>query len=241
MVLDGNSVKQIHKKIYDMVHKMPKMYLFMEKVANRAYKSINHNKTKDENADFLLLLFAKSKYNSKARKLINHELTEEAEESKNIIINKYVKDSRNLERWFYLASSHNDCAKDHLPYQGKLYYDEKAPEEIIKYAKKHGLQSIQWVMGAPAWFITRPNCRHFFKSLPLNVVKRYSVKELTRRYKTHRKVGNKEFATPRKIALEQYEDRLRMLKAMYAQHPTENLRRMILKTEMLIKKWKNLL
>ena len=146
-----------------------------------------------------------------------------------------------MDKWIYLASSHTDCAKDHLPYQGKLYYDDKAPEDVVKWAYSHGLYSIQWVMDAPAYFITRPNCRHFFKALPLDIVKQYSRKELQRRYKTHRMTGDRSLATPQGVVVEEYEDRLRMLKAMYNEHKTERLRREIQKVELLIKKWKNML
>ena len=86
---------------------MPKMYLFMMKVANKSYKSINHHKTKDENADFLLLLFTRNHYNSKIRKLINHETMEDAEESKEKVVKDYIKNSRNVERWFYLHKGRN--------------------------------------------------------------------------------------------------------------------------------------
>ena len=97
----------------------------MMKVANKSYKSINHHKTKDENADFLLLLFTRNHYNSKIRKLINHETMEDAEESKEKVVKDYIKNSRNVERWFYLASSHNDCAKD------LLYFSSFSSSRII--------------------------------------------------------------------------------------------------------------
>ena len=241
MVLNGENIRKIHKKIWETTLKMPKLFLFMQKVANKSAKNINKNKTKEENADLLLLLFTSNQYNNKAKKLINHEIMEDAENQKSKAIKNYIKESRDTNKWFYMASSHTDSAKDHLPYQGKLYYDDKAPEEIIKWAYRKGLYSIQWVMGAPVWFITRPNCRHFFKSLDFDIVKKYSQKEITRRYKLHRKDGDKSLATPRGVTVEEYEDRLKMLKAMNKEHTTERLRREIQKVELLIKKWKNML
>jgi len=239
MVVNGENIRKIHKKIYEMTIKVPKMYLFMEKVANKSFKSRDRRKTQDENADLLLLLFKKFDYNGKIKKVINHDLMENAENGKDKIIKNYVNQSRDLGKYIYLASSHDDSAKDHEPWQGKLYYDEKAPDEIIKWAHKKGLHSIQWVMGSPVWFITRPNCRHFFKSLPLDVCKKYSNKELIRRYKMHRKEGDRSLATPKHVAIEEYEDRLKMLEALYAKHKTERLRREIEKTKLLLKKWKN--
>ena len=213
----------------------------MTKVANKSAKIMNKSKTKEENADLLLGFFNQQHFNNKAKKLINHEVMETAEKEKSKAIKGYIKDSRDNNKWFYMASSHTDSAKDHLPYQGKLYYDDKAPYEIIRWAYSKGLYSIQWVMGAPVWFITRPNCRHFFKALPFDVVKKYSQKEITRRYKLHRMDGDKSLATPKGVTVEEYEDRLKMLRAMYQEHKTERLRREIQKVELLIKKWKNLL
>ena len=241
MAVNGESVRKIHKELYKITLKMPKLFLYMAKVANKSVKTVDKRKSNQDNADMLLALFVKNQYNNRAKKLINHETMEEAERGKQKVIKNYITDARQLGKWIYLASSHNDCAKDHLAYQGKLYYDDKAPEEIIKYCYKRGLYSIQWVMGNPVWFITRPNCRHFFKALPLDVVKKYSVKELKRRYKTHRMDGDKSLATPRGVTVEEYEDRLKMLEAMYQEHKTERLRREIQKVKLLIKKWKNIL
>lgn len=241
MAVNGENIRKIHKKLYEITLKMPKLFLFMTKIANKSKKIIDNNKTKSENADLVLLLFNKNQYNNKAKKLINHDLMEKSEKEKGKVIKNYIKDSRIEGKWFYMASSHNDSAKDHAPYQGRLYYDDKAPEEIIRWAYSRGLYSIQWVMDGPVWFITRPNCRHFFKALNFDVVKKYNNKELIRRYKLHRMDGDKSLATPRGVTVEEYEDRLRMLKAMYQEHKTERLRREIQKVELLIKKWKKLL
>lgn len=213
----------------------------MVKVANRAVKTVNLKDDTSKNAVMLLYLFNREHYNSKVKKVINTEVTDDAEAGKQVVIADYIDRSRSTERWFYLASSHSDSAADHAPYQGKVYYDEKAPDDVLEYARKHGYRSIQWVMGGPVWFITRPNCRHFFKSLPIDVVKKYSAKELTRRYKTHRKTGDKALATPAKVTVEEYEDRLKMLEGMYQEYKTEHLRREIQKVKLLIKKWKKLL
>lgn len=241
MVLNGDNIHKIHKKLYEQTINTKPIFPIMAKIASKAYKTIDHRKSKEENGDILLLLFLKNDYNGKTKRIINHNLMEKSEKEKDEIINGYIKESRDLGKWIYLASSHNDCAKDHLPYQGKLYFDDKAPNDVKEYCEKRGMKTIQWVMGDPVWFITRPNCRHFFKSLPIDAVKDYSIKELTRRYKTHRSEGDKSLSTPRKIAIEEYEDRLHMLQGMYNQKPTENLRRKIEKTKILLKKWKNTL
>lgn len=217
------------------------MYYFVSKVANRAMKTVDRRKNQDENALIIFNLFKISDYNGKIKKLINKKVTDDAESNKSKITTAYINQSRDSGKWIYLASSHNDCAEDHVDYQGKLYYDNKAPESVIKWSKGKGLRSIQWVMDGPVWFITRPNCRHYFKSLPIDVVKKHSVRELKRRYKTHRKEGDRALATPASIAIEEYEDRLKLLMALYREHPTEFLRRDIQKTKLLLKKWKNIL
>lgn len=241
MVLTGENVRKIHKKIYIMTLSMPKMFLPMVKIANKSAKTVNKKKTKDENADLLLLMFNRMDYNGHIKKLINREVIDQAEKSKDKVIKSTIKEARDNNKWIYIASSHNDCAEDHKLYQGKLYYDNKAPSDVVNYCKNRGMHSLQWVMDAPAWFITRPNCRHFVKALSTDIVKKYRVKELTRRYKMHREEGDRSLATPKTIAIEEYKDRLKLLQAMYAKHPTEKLRRDIQKTKLLIKKWENTL
>lgn len=239
MVINGENVRKIHKKIYEMTLKMPKMFLVMTKITNKSVKIVNKNKTKDENADLLLLLFSKNHYNSAVKTVINYELMENTEKEKEKVIQNTINKARDENKWVYIASSHNDCAEDHKGYQGKLYYDNKAPKDIVDYCKNRGMNSLQWVMDGPVWFITRPNCRHFVKALNADVIKKYRVKELTKRYKMHRSEGDRSLATPKKIAIEEYQDRLRLLQTLYAKHPTEKLRRDIQKTKLLIKKWKN--
>lgn len=241
MAASGKPVRDIHKELYKNTINQRKVFAFMVKVANRAVKTVDKNKPVEVNAVMLLYLFNREHYNSKIKKVINKEVTDDAEAGKQNVIGQYINNSRENGKWFYIASSHEDSAADHKPYQGKIYYDNKAPQEIREYAERHRYNSIQWVMDSPVWFITRPNCRHFFKSLPFDAVKKYSAKQLVKRYKMHRKTGDRSLATPAKIAVEEYEDRLKMLLAMYQEHKTEHLRREIEKIRLLIKKWKKLL
>lgn len=241
--LDGETARKIHKKLYDATINTKPQYAdkfllgMMIKLSNKAKKL----KEKDEDALAVALfsLFHDSKMNDKAKKLINHDTSKIAEQKKDDLIEQFVDKNREEGKWFYLASSHADCAEDHIPYQGRLYVDEKAPEEVIQYAKTRNLYTVQWVMGNPAWFITRPNCRHYFVSLTEKDVRKKSLDKLKKKYKTHRKEGNREFQTPKHAAIQEYEDRLHMLRSLYREHPTEILKNQILKTEMLLNKWKN--
>lgn len=217
------------------------LFVFMSKVARNAFKIYDKRKTISENADNIYEMYKKMDVNGKVKSIINQNFVDLAEKHKQTAIKSYIDSSRSNQKWIYMASSHSDCAEDHLAYQGKLYYDKKAPDYIKKYCKNRGMRTIQWVMDKPAWFITRPNCRHFFKAFTLDIVRKYTRKELQRRYKMHRKTGDKSLATPKKVALEEYRDRLKMLEALYSQHPTEKLRREIQKTKLLIKKWEKTL
>ncbi len=243
--LQKDSVKKIHKALYDATINTKPQYA--DKFVLGMFIKFS-NKAKKVQADgsgllavALLDLFTKQKMNDKAKKLINYEVTKEAEKQKDVVIQDFIKDSRSQGKYFYLASSHNDCAKDHLAYQGKMYVDNKAPEDIIEYARQHNMKTLQWVMVEPVWFITRPNCRHYFVSLSIQDIERKSLKKLRRKYKMHSNEGDRDFSTPAKVALEEYQDRLKMLRALYAEYPTLKLKKEIEKTELLVKKWKNAL
>jgi len=239
--LKNEAARRIHKRLYDETINNKPQYAdkfllgMMIKMANRA------KKIKDADlATALFAMFWDSKISDKAEKVINHTVSKQAEMRKQEAIDNTIADNRDAGRWFYLASSHADCAKDHIPYQGRLYVDEKAPPEAMAYAKSRGLYTVQWVMGAPAWFITRPNCRHYFVSLTLRQVEGRPLKRLKRKYKTHTREGDREFQTPKHRAVEEYRDRLEMLRGLYRIQPTEKLKRQILKAEMLLKKWENM-
>jgi len=54
----------------------------------------------------------------------------------------------------FRATSYSDCAPDHKDYQGKVYVKEKYQNEYPH------LKTVEWVVGAPVYLTTRPNCRH---------------------------------------------------------------------------------
>ena len=80
---------------------------------------------------------------------------------------------------FYVATYHGDCAPDHAPFQGKIYYAKnwknfcpnELKEEIGKYIEKHNLMTIEDVMGEKGnYFTKRPNCRHYFQYISIEEV-----------------------------------------------------------------------
>lgn len=237
--MDGKTARTIHKALYDATIKSKPQYAdkvllgMAVKLANKAKKL----PSSDGLAVAIFDLFKKQKSNHLANKIINYDTQKIAEKKKDDLWDQFVEQNRDRGRWFYLASSHNDCAIDHKPYQGKMYVDNKAPEEAIQYAKSKGWKTVQWVTGEPAWFITRPNCRHYFVSLRLDEVMGKSIRKLQRKHRTHTREGDRQFQTPAHAAVEEYRDRLEMLRKLYAEHPTEELKKEMLKARMLLKKW----
>ena len=234
-MIDGKPIKKIHRDLYDAT--ISKDVKYMDKyLLGVAIKTANKAKKIETDLDALIVLFMEQ--SKIGKKVINHEVGKEAEKEKIEKLDTFIDKSRDKEERFYLASSHDDCAKDHKERQGRLYVDEKAPDDVIKYAKSRNLYTLQRVIGKPVWFITRPNCRHYFVSLNLGQVDGKSLKKLKRKYKTHVKEGDRDFQTPRKIAIEEYEDRLKMLEALYREYQTPKLKAEIQKTRLLLRKWK---
>lgn len=184
--------------------------------------------------------------------MINKYLLHYEGEEKKKIINNYIKNNEEIGQVFYLASSHNDCAADHLDYQKKIYIDEKwqsiiktdkIKKKIATYINTHKTKTIQWVTDAPVYFITRPYCRHFMEKVNINDVLRFSVNTLVVKYKTHKKRGNRTvLQTPKiknaSLALQKYQERLALHKMMEKQFSTVDIKRAIEKDKFLIDKWK---
>ena len=186
-------------------------------------------------------------------------------ENKDLILKLGIQNNRKLEnpRIFYLASAHNDCANDHKDYQGKIYIDEKwqdlikdeeLKQEIQKYVNIHNVKTFQWVIGKPVWFITRPNCRHYVKSMKTDDVLGKSVETLIRNHKMHTKIGkeltktlkhplNKQWYREENITdiIVKYQERLEFHKAMWNVKKSQPVKRAIEKDKLLIEKWKKLL
>lgn len=98
---------------------------------------------------------------------------------------------------FFLCSEHYNCAKDHKPYQGKLYVDEgwrlHCPSEqvadILGYIENRKIKTVQEVTGKPIWLCTRPYCRHKLIPVDTFTVLNTSFSILRRKYlKTVREV-----------------------------------------------------
>ena len=143
---------------------------------------------------------------------------------------------------FYLCSSHADCAKDHLDYQGKMYvstdWRDRCPDEATKnrvraYIRNHKCKTIEEIVGAPVYMTTRPNCRHYFIRMGVEEVMHNSINKLLREHKMIKNtVSSYEYNMYR-----MYYERLRALLALRDICPCLELEKDISKTRRIMKKW----
>lgn len=214
-------------------------------------------------AIFVFDLLKKYKVEKELSKQITKETDKSEGDTKDKLIAEKIKENRQLEnpKIFYLASQHKDSASDHAPYQGKMYVDEKW-RSVIKdkdlsvtiqnYISSHSVKTVQWVMGEPVWFITRPNCRHYFMELGTVEVLGLSKTKLLEKYKMETAIGNREYLQTIKhstskewykdvrnaqLLLEKYKERLALHQEMYKTMPNDIIKKAIAKDKMLIDKW----
>jgi len=243
-ILQHKPVRDIHKDLFKATVNPNKVLLaYMVKLTNRV-KKLDKGAGQyygtgglDVLAVAILQMYNKKAVNYEASKIVHYEVRRYESDRKIEILDNAWKENRMNGKIFYVASSHKDSAKDHAPWQGKIYVDRywhnyDTDGKLGEYIRENGIKTVQWVTGAPVWFITRPNCRHYFTN--------YSIDEILEgKFKIpHRKIGDKRLQTPKDANLQYYEDRLRLLQSLYKKHPTDLLRRQIEKTKLLIAKWK---
>lgn len=156
---------------------------------------------------------------------------------------------------FYLASEHADSADDHAPYQGKVYVlenweskvaDEELREKIRKFIVKNNIRTLEWVKGAPVWFNTRPNCRHYF--VPITIEQAMGdinqlKKELKTKKGTYREDNYKDLKQQRyyERQIRFYKERARMNQILMERtdDPIEKarLKQEMLKDQYLVRAW----
>lgn len=190
---------------------------------------------------------------------INEIARERESQSKDKVIEETLNKNRENAKIFYLASSHNDCALDHKDYQGKIYVDKywkryvkTRREEVETYIQTHNIQTFQWVIGKPVWFVTRPNCRHYFQALTIDEVIGSNTQELIKKYDMHRAIGRRAYvqtiahSTNRvwyqdvrnaELLLIKYKERLKLHKSLYSTFPNPLIKNAIEKDKLLIAKW----
>lgn len=284
-LVEQKPIREIHRDIKKITqaqvnHNLPydkRQEIYSLKLATKAIASYKVMKSVlDDGSDIALIIanfvfnFMKKQDSFQEMKKISFENGRkfEGEAKEKLIIKNLEQNQKKLDneiksKIFYLASSHNDCADDHLDYQGLMYYDkywkkyvkdENVRQIVEEYIKRENCKTLQWVTNKPVWFITRPHCRHYFKNLSIEVVMSRDVKNLIADYKMHSKIGNrptqtishsikKEWYTRENIEgiIQKYEERLAYHESLYEVKNTQTIKNAIEKDKMLIKKWKKYL
>lgn len=214
-------------------------------------------------ADNIVKQWQKDDVFTNTNKLINERVREQETKDKKDAIESFIKVCRAKKEIFFLCSDHLDCAEDHKDYQRRLYVDGAWQKDIFFKANKdairlfiaeYEIKTFQWVTGKPVWMITRPNCRHYFVALTWGEVKKYSIDELVNKYHTHSDKGerkyqpiwhptNQEWYTVENVEaiIEKYKERLWYHQGLYNQVKSDELKRLIDKDKLLLRKWRTLL
>ena len=243
-VLKHKPIRQIHEDLLKAtINSNKTLEAYFHRLANRA-KKLDKGAGEyygagglDVLAVALINLFSKNANNYEATVLINSEIRKYESEMKAEILKNAWKENRLNGKIFYVASKHADSAKDHEPWQGRIYVDRywhnyDTDGRLGKFIRENNIQTAQWVTGKPVWFITRPNCRHYFTNYTIEQI-------LSGKYRIpNRKIGDRRLQTPAGVNLEYYENRLKMLLTLYKKHPTALLKKQIKKTRLLITKWR---
>lgn len=145
---------------------------------------------------------------------------------------------------FFLCSSHPNPAKDHAPYQGKIYYDEHwedyVPEAdaatIRAIIRNRKLITVQEIVGAPVYLTTRRNCKHYFINVGIDEVAHASARSLI---KKHGMIMEDEGSVSREVLYyRHYYNRLKIEESLHKLVPNEKLAKDIAKDKKLLDKWK---
>jgi len=147
---------------------------------------------------------------------------------------------------FYLSDSHKNCAKDHLEYESRIYFDEKYAnyvsdpellEKIEAYIRNHKCLAVQEVIGYPHYFLTRPNCRHQIVPVPVEEVLSSSVKKMQIRRKLV--VDNARVSHEESVSRAYYNKYLEY-KALWDVAPNEKIAQEMKRSKQLYRKWARL-
>ena len=155
---------------------------------------------------------------------------------------------------FYICDYYGDCAKDHVDYQGRYYYDEdwqsfgydeETSNNIQNFIDSYGMQSYQSVVNDSPYLTTRPNCRHSLRPVALEDALKYTDKKMTEKYGIRKGTYNddnyKALQEQRKNErmIRYYKTRLEEHQQMNKQMHNPDLKVKIKKDKDLIKKWEN--
>lgn len=253
-----------------LVGKQKKRYIvsrhlkFIEKKINDVVKNTNLLSPPIKKIETIDNLFKQT------NKLLYKKLTEieskQKEEERNYVIGEdsiVIDEDKNQTQYnlqkkykiFAICSSHSDCAKDHLDYQGKLYYNKtwktyitnrQLRNEVEQYISSNGLQTIEYITLRPVWLTTRPNCRHILTKLSISDVftNNYKIEDTQHTEgNINHKLSSKGYTKNNiNTLINSYQDRLKMHRGMLKVTPnSDDLKRSIEKDKFMIDKWKKVL
>lgn len=179
----------------------------------------------------------------KGRGLVNRYFDRYEGMKKAEAVDSSLGDARRLDKWIWLCSSHGDPAEGHREWQGRYYYDEGAPRDVIEWAESRGMRSYQWVMWAPVYMVTRPNCRHYFAPFTREYAESHTAGEAAKANGLHRDIGargDRQTLPPHSGYGQRqrvYSERLRIHEAEYMAFPTKELEGLIEKDRQLLSVW----
>ena len=275
-VIEKKTIKEIHKELYDNTMKWKNQGLPIDNIMyNNALKLTKKIKKKIPNEIMDISLLSSVVFeimeNTNADKFMSQNIYKnvskvESDVKTKALLDTLIKNRKaKMPKIFYLASKHDDSASDHKDWQGKIYVDEKWKSLIVDkdlrkkvrdYINKHNIKTFQWITQKPVWFITRPNCRHYFKSLQTEDVLENSVSSLLEKNDMTREIGqraylqtinhptNKKWYEDRRNAeliLKKYQQRYAYHKKLYNAYSNDLLYKAMQKDLLLIKKWKRYL
>lgn len=236
-VLEHKPITEIHNNLIKATVNPNKALLsYVLRLSNRA-KRFDKGKSMDTDilAIAILQMFQVSAIQYGSTVLINSQVRKHESEGKSETLINVWEENRQTRKIFYVASRHGDCAEDHKDYQGKIYVDRywhnyDTDGKIAQYVRANNIRTVQWVVGEPVWFLTRPNCRHYFTS--------YTPEQILggKYHVPRRKIGNRKLQTPKGARLNYYEQRLKTLIGLRRVHTTDLITRQINKTKVLITK-----
>lgn len=270
-ITERKNITQIHKDILKITKASGIPLNYTKPLVNYAFNLTKKAKKQVKEDDISLIalscytLFQKEDSYRKMKSVTNEVITKYEADEKDTMLKDELEYNRKLgnPKIFYLASRHNQCAIDHFDWQGKIYIDAqwktyvkdaRLQKIIQQYINQHNIRTIQWVTSKPVWFITRPNCRHYFKGLTVNTVLNNSVTSLIKQNRMTHSVGkrptqtiahdtSKKWYTKTNVEniIKKYEDRLDFHQKLYKVKKEPIILKAIQKDKFLIKKWKNFL
>lgn len=150
---------------------------------------------------------------------------------------------------FFICNWFDDCAKDHVPYQGKVYVNDDwetlVPDDmhgkIASYIQKNHILTVNEVVNEAPWLTTRRNCRHRLFPISVEEALGSSFGEILKHHDLRAKHENEYnvVLTPEKVSYIGYYERLKALSYLNKLFSCKKLTLDIQNTRKLVSKWRD--